>query len=303
MTNSKKIKRNIGASLRLAPFGHVRSITFIIMLLAVALIFGCRKSGGGGPTQTDPIRSLTGNLLIVSADGTKGANSLPLSFVGASATVSDVKVEQFGGQVGDILLFPTNFIIENGNLYLTNLTTTNKDGGEVKAAVSNKITLTFSLSGENLSRYTDTAEIFVGKMQTNISVETLKKLKFDISDTVKAQDSIDGDKLVQTTKHKSILFNNSSFAADTSDDSKFTLDNVNTGADDNELKMSEFSTILSNSFNSNQDIATYNNNAGFEITSSTEGTKATFVIKFKPFNSFYKEHSITFDQKKGAWIE
>ncbi len=44
MTNSKKIKRNIGASLRLAPFGHVRSITFIIMLLAVALIFGCRKS-------------------------------------------------------------------------------------------------------------------------------------------------------------------------------------------------------------------------------------------------------------------
>ena len=44
MTNSKKIKRNIGASLRLAPFGHVRSITCIIMLLTVALIFGCRKS-------------------------------------------------------------------------------------------------------------------------------------------------------------------------------------------------------------------------------------------------------------------
>ena len=44
MTNSKKIKRNIGASRRLAPFGHVRSITFTIMLLAVALIFGCKKS-------------------------------------------------------------------------------------------------------------------------------------------------------------------------------------------------------------------------------------------------------------------
>ena len=44
MTNSKKIKRNIGASRRLAPFGHVRSITFTIMLLAVALILGCRKS-------------------------------------------------------------------------------------------------------------------------------------------------------------------------------------------------------------------------------------------------------------------
>ena len=44
MTNSKKIKRNIGTSRRLAPFGHVRSITFTIMLLAVALIFGCKKS-------------------------------------------------------------------------------------------------------------------------------------------------------------------------------------------------------------------------------------------------------------------
>ena len=95
MTNSKKIKRNIGASLRLAPFGHVRSITFIIMLLTVALIFGCRKSGGGGGiTQTDPIRSLTGNLLIVSTDGKTNLNSLPLSFVGASATVTEVTEEQ-----------------------------------------------------------------------------------------------------------------------------------------------------------------------------------------------------------------
>ena len=273
------------------------SITLLLLILGSV---ACRKSGGGGdPTPIDPTKSMTGNLLIVSADGTKGANSLPLSFVGASATVSDVKV----GQGGDILLFPTNFIIENGNLYLTNLTTTNKDGGEVKAAVSNKVTLTFSLSWENLSRYTETADIFVGKMQTNISVETFKKLKFHISDTVTGEDNIDGDKLVQTTKHKSILFKNTDFKADASDDSKFTLENVNTGDNANELKMSEFSTILSNSFNSNQDISTYNNNAGFEITSSTEGTKATFVIKFKPFNSFYKEHSITFEQKAGAWIE
>ena len=142
------------------------SITLLLLILGSV---ACRKSGGGGPTQTDPIKSLTGNLLIVSADGTKGANSLPLSFVGASATVSDVKIEQFGGQGGDILLFPTNFIIENGNLYLTNLTKTNKEGKDIEAGKTNaKLTLTFSLSGENLSRYTDTADIFVGKMQTNI---------------------------------------------------------------------------------------------------------------------------------------
>ena len=85
------------------------SITLSLLILGSV---ACRKSGGGGgPTQTDPIKNLTGNLLIVSADGTRGANSLPLSFVGASATVSDVKVEQFGGQGGDILLFPTNFIL------------------------------------------------------------------------------------------------------------------------------------------------------------------------------------------------
>ena len=81
MTNSKKIKRNIGTSLWLAPFGHVRSITFTIILFAVALIFGCRKSGGG-ITQTDPIRSLTSNLLILSNDGKTNLNSLPLSFIG-----------------------------------------------------------------------------------------------------------------------------------------------------------------------------------------------------------------------------
>ena len=279
------------------------SITLSLLILGSV---ACRKSGGGGPTQTDPIKNLTGNLLIVSADGTQGANSLPLSFAGASATVSDVKVEQFGGQGGDILLFPTNFIIENGNLYLTNLEKTNAKGDPIEAGKTNaKVILTFSLSGENLSRYTDTADIFVGKMQTNISVETLKSLQFHISDNVTGEAIIDGDRLVQTEqgKARSILFKNVDFQVDTSDDSKFILENGNTGNAANELKMSEFSTILSNSFNSNQDISTYNNNAGFEITSSTEGTKATFVIKFKPFNSFYKEHSITFDQKAGAWIE
>ena len=277
-------------------------LKILVIMIAVLSLFAvsCRKSSTSPeptPTPTpsnptDPIKSLTGNLLIVSTDGKTNLNSLPLSFVGASATVTEVTENP-----KKLNLDTTNFIVENNALKLTKF-----DLSKADAAVSNKITLTFSLSGENLSRYTDTAEIFVGKMQTNISVDTLKKLKFDVSDTVKAQDSIDGDKLVQTTKHKSILFKNTDFKADASDDSKFTLDNVNTGDDANELKMSEFSTILSNSFKSNQDISTYNNNAGFEITSSTEGTKATFVIKFKP-SIFYNEHSITFDQKKGAWIE
>ena len=275
-------------------------LKILVIMIAVLSLFAvsCRKSGGGGdPTPIDPTKSMTGNLLIVSVDGKTNLNSIPLRFAGANATVTKVEVEK--GKT--LKLDTTNFIVENNALKLTKFDLSKED-----AAVSNKVTLTFDLSASSsspITRYTDTADIFVGKMQTNISVETLKKLKFDVSDTVKGQDNIDGDKLVQTTEHKSILFQNSSFKVDTSDNSKFTLENVNTGDNGNQLKMSEFSTILSNSFNSNQDISTYNNNAGFEITSSTEGTKATFVIKFKPFNTFYKEHSITFEQKKGAWIE
>ena len=286
MTNSKKIKRNIGASLRLAPFGHVRSITFTIMLLSVALIFGCRKSGGGGdPTPQNPNMSI-GNLLIISTNGIDTVQGISLRFDYADATVSDVAIDKTNDMSGSIT--KDNFLIENNTLKLKDVELTTK-----KAALSNFATLTFSLtpsSATPITKDTDTATIYIGKMQTNISVETFKKLKFDVSDTVKGQDSFDGDKLVQTEKCKamSILFQNSGFKVDTSDDSKFTLENANTGNDGNQIKMSEIVTILSNSFNSSQDISTYNNNAGFEITSSTEGTKATFVIKFKPFNSFYK---------------
>ena len=275
-------------------------LKILVIMIAVLSLFAvsCRKSGGGGdPTPIDPTKSMTGDLLIVSVDGQTNLNSIPLRFAGANATVTKVEVEQ--GK--NLNLDTTNFIVENNALKLTNIDLSTAD-----AAVSNKVTLTFDLSASSsspITRYTDTADIFVGKMQTNISVETFKKLQFHISDTVTGRDNIDGDNLVQTTKHQSILFKNTDFQVDTSDDSKFILENGNTGNAANELKMSEFSTILSNSFNSNQDISTYNNNAGFEITSSTEGTKATFVIKFKPFNSFYKEHSITFDQKLGAWIE
>ena len=274
-------------------------LKILVIMIAVLSLFAvsCRKSGGGGdPTPQNPNKSI-GRLLIISSDGKTNINSIPLSFSYANATVSD-----FQSTSANLSLTKDNFIIENGTLKIGN----DFDLSTLEAGKENEATLTFKLtpsSATPITKDTDTATIYIGKMQTNISVETFKKLKFHISDTVTGEDNIDGDKLVQTTKHKSILFKNTDFKADASDDSKFTLDNVNTGDNANELKMSEFSTILSNSFNSSQDISTYNNNAGFEITSSTEGTKATFVIKFKPFNSFYKEHSITFEQKAGAWIE
>ena len=45
----------------------------IILSLLVLSLVACRKSGGG-ITQNDPIRSLTGNFLIVSAYGKTNLN-------------------------------------------------------------------------------------------------------------------------------------------------------------------------------------------------------------------------------------
>ena len=278
------------------------SITLLLLILGSV---ACRKSGGGGGiTQTDPIKNLTGNLLIVSADGTKGANSLPLSFVGASATVSDVKVDKFGGEGGDILLFPTNFIIENGNLYLTNLTTTNKDGGEVKAAVSNKITLTFSLSGENLSRYTDTAEIFVGKY-SNIYTNTF--------DTFTNLNEIQGDDFSITAqdKHKFITFKFNEDAKTFFKDNTFNITNNNTtaGDDANELNVKDIESILKDRLQNNTIFKTYFDDVkvSFVKTNETSQFIATFKVdlttKSALFDTPYTSYNFIFDAQKGKWVQ
>ena len=273
------------------------SITLLLLILGSV---ACRKSGGGGPTQTDPIRSLTGNLLIVSADGTKGANSLPLSFVGASATVSDVKV----GQGGDILLFPTNFIIENGNLYLTNLTTTNKDGGEVKAAVSNKVTLTFNLSGENLSRYTDTAEIFVGKY-SNISTNIL--------DIFKKFTKMDSDALSDTTDTahpiKEVTFDFTQMTNATTNSSFLLLENTKDGDGGMLVNGARFVTNLNKSITAQKtSFDTYLTDVkvnGFN-TNDNESI-ANFQIDFsgkKSYLYYYEgepNYHLIFFLKQGKW--
>ena len=149
-------------------------LKILVIMIAVLSLFAvsCRKaSTSPEPTPTptpsnptDPIKNLTGNLLIVSTDGKTNLNSLPLSFVGASATVTEVTEEQ-----QKLNLETNNFIIADGTLKLTNIDLSSS----TDAAVSNKIILTFSLSGENLSRYTDTAEIFVGKY-SNIYTNTFQ---------------------------------------------------------------------------------------------------------------------------------
>lgn len=122
MTNSKKIKRNIGASLRLAPFGHVRSITFTIMLLAVALIFGCRKSSTSpNPTvftveagTSSPIRIIKDTDFKAYADGNIGAK------VGGTSdySVTITKVEQKDTTV-DVVLDASDFTVDKNTIKLS----------------------------------------------------------------------------------------------------------------------------------------------------------------------------------------
>ena len=239
------------------------SITLLLLILGSV---ACRKSGGGGPTQTDPIKSLTGNLLIVSTDGKTNLNSLPLSFVGASATVTEVTEEQ-----QKLNLDPTNFIIADGTLKLTNIDLSKT----TEAAVSNKVTLTFSLSGENLSIYTDTAEIFVGKY-SNIYTNT--------SDTFTNLNAIQGDDFTisASDKHKYITFKFNNDKKTFFKDSAFNITNSNDtkGDNGNELNVKGIESLLKDRLQKNTIFTTYFNDVKVSFVSIDETSQfiATFLV-------------------------
>ena len=265
------------------------SITLSLLILGSV---ACRKSGGGGPTQTDPIRSLTGNLLIVSADGTKGENSLPLSFVGASATVTEVTEEQ-----QKLNLDPTNFIVENNALKLTKF-----DLSKADAAVSNKVTLTFSLSGENLSRYTDTADIFVGKY-SNISTNTF--------DTFTNLTEIQGDNFTTSTTHKYITFKFNDEAKTFFKDNTFNITNSNTteGDNANELNVKDIENLLKDRLQNNTIFKTYFNDVKVSFVSIDQTSQfiATFKVDLTPksalFETPYPSYNFIFNALKGKWVQ
>ena len=266
------------------------SITLSLLILGSV---ACRKSGGGGPTQTDPIKSLTGNLLIVSTDGKTNLNSLPLSFVGASATVTEVTEEQ-----QKLNLDPTNFIIADGTLKLTNIDLSKT----TEAAVSNKVTLTFSLSGENLSRYTDTAEIFVGKY-SNIYTNTF--------DTFTNLNEIQGDDFTTSTTHRYITFKFNDEAKTFFKDNTFNITNNNTtgGDDANELNVKEMESLLKDRLQKNTIFTTYFNDVKVSFVSIDETSQfiATFKVDLTPksalFETPYTSYNFTFNALKGKWVQ
>ena len=260
-------------------------LKILVIMIAVLSLFAvsCRKSGGGGgPTQTDPIKNLTGNLLIVSTDGKTNLNSLPLSFVGASATVTEVTEEQ-----QKLNLDTTNFIVENNALKLTKF-----DLSKADAAVSNKITLTFSLSGENLSRYTDTADIFVGKMQTNIGTN-------DFAKQLSGAGKIDNDKDLFGDKNKEqkIQFDfNPELSKDSNNYLVFT--NSKEGSKDNLISKdkfySNFNELIKNTWQSFGD--------SYSIETSIEDkTNAIVKLKFEPA-IFYEPYMFKFIMTNGEFV-
>ena len=265
-------------------------LKILVIMIAVLSLFAvsCRKaSTSPEPTPTpsnptDPIKNLTGNLLIVSADGKTNLNSLPLSFVGASATVTEVTENP-----KKLNLDTTNFIVENNALKLTKF-----DLSKADAAVSNKVTLTFSLSGENLSRYTDTADIFVGKMQTNIGTN-------DFAKQLSGAGKIDNDKDLFGDKNKEqkIQFDfNPELSKDSNNYLVFT--NSKEGSKDNLISKdkfySNFNELIKNTWQSFGD--------SYSIETSIEDkTNAIVKLKFEPA-TFYEPYMFKFIMTNGEFV-
>ena len=267
-------------------------LKILVIMIAVLSLFAvsCRKaSTSPEPTPTptpsnptDPIKNLTGNLLIVSTDGKTNLNSLPLSFVGASATVTEVTEEQ-----QKLNLDTTNFIVENNALKLTKF-----DLSKADAAVSNKVTLTFSLSGENLSRYTDTADIFVGKMQTNIGTN-------DFAKQLSGAGKIDNDKDLFGDKNKEKLIQfdfNPELSKDINNYLVFT--NSKEGSKDNLISKDKFYS------NFNELIKTTWQSFGdsYSIETSIEDkTNAIVKLQFEPA-TFYEPYMFKFIMTNGEFV-
>ena len=268
-------------------------LKILVIMIAVLSLFAvsCRKSGGGGgPTQTDPIKNLTGNLLIVSADGKTNLNSLPLSFVGASATVTEVTENP-----KKLNLDTTNFIVENNALKLTKF-----DLSKADAAVSNKITLTFSLSGENLSRYTDTADIFVGKY-SNIYTNTF--------DTFTNLVKIDGDSFKDANNFRQGEFNFGIVDKTFFKDNTFAITNNKTGDANNNIGVNEFISTLEKRYKENTIFTTYFNDVKVSLVSIDQTSRfiATFKVDLTPksalFETPYTSYNFIFNALKGKWVQ
>ena len=266
-------------------------LKILVIMIAVLSLFAvsCRKSGGGGdPTPQNPNMSI-GNLLIISTNGKDTVQGISLRFDYADATVSDVVIDATNDMSDSIK--KDNFLIENNTLKLKDVDLTAK-----KAAVSNFATLTFSLSGENLSRYTDTADIFVGKMQTNIGTNDFAK---KLSGKIDNNQELFGNK----NNEQKIRFD---FNHELSKDSNNYLVFTNALDGDNKNLIAINSEGGSHNFYSNfhkiiqADWQSFGDSFLIE-TSIEDKTNAIVKLQFEPA-IFYEPYMFKFIMKNGEWV-
>lgn len=212
MTSSKKIKRNIGASRRLAPFGHVRSITFTIMLLAVALTFSCRKSSTSpNPIvftvtagTSSPIRIIKDTDYKAYSDGNIGAK------VGGTSdySVTITKVEQKDTTV-DVVLDASDFTVDKNTIKLSDAGIGKFSGKNLteKQAKEYTLTLTYSTTA-NVEPKSREITTDIGIVQNHLLTKQeftdyVKKWKWQANSTAQANagniyvNSSDNQKSVQ----------------------------------------------------------------------------------------------------------
>ena len=267
-------------------------LKILVIMIAVLSLFAvsCRKSGGGGdPTPQNPNKSI-GRLLIISSDGKTNINSIPLSFSYANATVSD-----FQSTSANLSLTKDNFIIENGTLKIGN----DFDLSTLEAGKENEATLTFKLtpsSATPITKDTDTADIFVGKMQTNIGTNDFAK---QLSGKIDNNKDLFGNK----NNEQKIRFD---FNFELSKDSNNYLVFTNGLDGDNKNLIAINSEGGSHNFYSNfhkiiqADWQSFGDSFSIE-TSIEDKTNAIVKLKFEPA-TFYEPYMFKFIMKNGEWV-
>ena len=265
-------------------------LKILVIMIAVLSLFAvsCRKSGGGGnPTPQNPNMSI-GNLLIISTNGKDTVQGISLRFDYADATVSDVVIDATNDMNDSIK--KDNFLIENNTLKLTNVDLDTK-----KAAVSNFATLTFSLtpnSSTPITKYTETANIYIGKMQTNIGTN-------DFAKQLSGAGKIDNDKDLFGDKNKEKLIQfdfNPELSKDSNNYLVFT--NSKEGSKDNLISKDKFYS------NFNELIKTTWQSFGdsYSIETSIEDkTNAIVKLKFEPA-TFYEPYMFKFIMTNGEFV-
>ena len=264
------------------------SITLSLLILGSV---ACRKSGGGGnPTPQNPNKSI-GRLLIISSDGRTNINSIPLSFSYADATVSD-----FQSTSVNLSLTKDNFIIENGTLKIGN----DFDLSTLEAGKENEATLTFKLtpsSATPITKDTDTATIYIGKMQTNIGTNQFVE---------KLNDKIDAGAIelfgdANYTRSIKFTFN---YKLSEGSNNYLVFTNALDGSDKNLIAInsdggshnfySNFHKIIQPNWQSFGD--------SFSIETSIEDkTNGIVKLKFEPA-TFYEPYMFKFIMKNGEWV-